>query len=445
MNSTQKQNIANAIQEFNSVEKQFEEIAAQKYQKEQSIDTIIIQDYTLSEIFSYSREVIKKISDRIEQDNWQILPNNVVTQEFGQYQLHLCINEMRQKLMQPNYENAVQKLKALIYYATVNGFWRIPQKIELGIRESSLKKLEERAQLTMEHIDKRAETANATIAQLDEKVNELNKLIVQKQQEFATLQSNQNQSNNLLYNITNANKNAETYNASIEQIKDKCNNVLTDLEQKREKVSNRQNEIEKQMTLINNNLDTLETNTKEKIDLIQKGYDSVSSNVEEVRKMMGYVADGTLSHSFNKRKDNIKKSKNAWMWISFATLALLIAWIYIIFKWLSANTGIVWADILINGIKATPLAFAFGFALTEYSKERNLLEEYAFREAVAVTLTAYLEQLNGDNTEEQKKLLVNTVEKLYTKPIISNKEYKLFNFDTKDLAKTAEHVKEIAK
>ena len=442
MNSSQKQNVANAIQEFNSVEKQFEEIAAKKYQKEQSIDTIIIQDYTLSEIFSYSRDVIKKIAVRIEQDNWQILPNNVVTQEFGQYQLRQCINEMRQWLMQPNYENAVQKTKALIYYATVNGFWQIPQKIELGIRESSLTKLEERAQLTMEHIDKRAETANATIKQLNEKVNELNKLIVQKQQEFATLQSNQNQSNNLLNNISNANNNAEAHNATIEKIKNKCNDVLTDLEQKREKVSS---EIEKHMVLINNNLNSLETNTKEKIDLIQSGYDSVSANVEEVRKMMGYIADGTLSHSFNKRKENIKKSKNIWMWISLFTLLGLIAWVCVVFIWLSANTGIVWADIIINGIKATPLAFAFGFALTEYSKERNMLEEYAFREAVAITLTAYLEQLNGDNTDEQKKLLVNTVEKLYTKPIISAKEYKLINLDTKDIAKAVENAKEIVK
>ena len=220
---------------------------------------------------------------------------------------------------------------------------------------------------------------------------------------------------------------------------------MTDLEQKREKVSSGQNEIEKQMVLINNNLETLETNTKEKIDLIQSGYDSVSSHVEEVRKMMGYIADGTLSHSFNKRKVNIKRSEKLWMWISLGSLALLIVWICVVFIWLSANTGIVWADILINGIKASPLAFAFGFALKEYSKERNLLEEYAFREAVAVTITAYLEQLNGDNTEEQKKLLVSTVEKLYTKPIISNKEYKLFNLDTKDIAKTVEKVKEIAK
>lgn len=443
MNLTQKQNVANAIQEFNSVEKQFEGIAAKKHQNEQSLDTIIIQDYSLAEIFTYSREVINKISDRIGKDNWQILPSNIVTQEFGQYQLHQCIIEMKNGLTQPNYVMACQRLTALIYYATTNGFWQIPQKIELGIRESSLTKLEERAQLTMEHIDKRAETANATIAQLDAKLNELNKLIAQKQQEFATMQSNQNQSNILLNNITNVNKNAEAYNNAVEQIKNKCNTILTDLEKKQEKVLQQQKDIDKQIETANSHLNGFETDSKEKIAAIQSGYDSVSANVEEVRKMMGYIADGTLSHSFNKRKENIKRSANLWMYISLGTLVGLIAWVCVVFILLSANTGIVWADILINGIKATPLAFAFGFALTEYSKERDMLEEYAFREAVAATLTAYLEQLNGDITEEQKKLLINTVEKLYTKPIISDKEYKLFNLNTKDIAKAAEQVKEI--
>ncbi len=445
MNSTQKQNVANAIQEFNNSEKQFEQIASSKYKNEQSIDTIIIKEYTLAEILTSSREVIDKISKRLEMEHWQILPHTVVTQEFGQFSLNQCIVDLRNFLMQGNYDNASARLKALIYYATTNGFWQIPQKIELGIRESSLSKLEERAQLTMEHVDKRAETANATIAQLNEKVNELNTLIAQKQQEFATLQSNQNQSNNLLNNITNFKKNAETFSATIEQTKNKCNDILTDLEKKQGKVTQQQNDIDKQIELANTNIQEFETNSKEKIDSIQSGYDSVSANVEEVRKMMGYIADGTLSHSFNKRKENIKRSEKIWMWVSLGTLLGLIAWVCVVFIWLSANTGIVWADILINGIKATPLAFAFGFALTEYSKERNLLEEYAFREAVAVTLTAYLEQLNGDNTEEQKKLLVSTVEKLYTKPIISNKEYKLFNFDTKDIAKAVEKAKEIAK
>lgn len=445
MNSSQKQNVANAIQEFNSGEIQFDKIAATKYQNKQSLDTIIIQDYTLVEIFAYSREVIKKISVRIEQDNWQILPNTVATQEFGQFPLHQGIINLKRSLDQGDYDVAPNIIKALISYAITNGFWNETPNIDLKMQESSLAKLEERAQLTMEHIDKRAEIANTTIKHLTDKITELNKLIAEKQKEFSVLQTNQTQSNNLLNNIKNFNKNAETFSTTIEQTKNKCNGILTDLEKKQEKVTQQQNDIDKQIELANTNIQEFETNSKEKIDSIQSGYDSVSANVEEVRKMMGYIADGTLSHSFNKRKENIKRSEKLWMWVSLGTLLGLIAWVCVVFIWLSASTGIVWADILINGIKATPLAFAFGFALTEYSKERNILEEYAFREAVAVTLTAYLEQLNGENTEEQKKLLVTTVEKLYTKPIISAKEYKMINIDTKDLAKTAEHVKNMTK
>lgn len=445
MNTTQKQNVANAIQEFNSVEMQFEEIASKKYQNEQSVETIIIQDYPLAEIIAYSREVVKKIADRIEQDNWQILPYNVVTQEFGQFPLQQGILTLKSCLINGNYDTAPNIIKALLYYATINGFWNVPKKIELGIRESSLSNLEGRARLIMEHIKKSAEVANATINQLNGKIVELNELIAHKQQEFVVLQNNQNQSSYLLNNITNLNKNAENQITTIEQIRNKSNTILADLENKQEKMSNQQLDIEKQIELAKSNLFGFEIDSKDKIESIQKGYESVSANVEEVRKMMGYIADGTLSHSFNKRKDNIKRSKNLWMFICLLTLLGLVAWICAVFIRFSANTGVVWADILINGIKTLPLAFAFGFALTEYSKERNLMEEYAFREAVAVTLTAYLEQLKGENSEEQRNLLITTVEKLYTKPVISAKEYKLINIDTKDFAKVVEHFKGITK
>ena len=165
-------------------------------------------------------------------------------------------------------------------------FWHIPHRIELGIRESTLSRLEERAQLTMVHIDERVKIANNTISQLDAKATELNQLVAQKQQEFSTLQNNQNQSNNLLNHITNVNKNAEAHNNAIEQIKTKCNTILTDLEKKQEKVSQQQNDIDKQIELANSTLQEFDANSKEKIDSIQSGYDSVSANVEEVRKMM---------------------------------------------------------------------------------------------------------------------------------------------------------------
>ena len=190
-------------------------------------------------------------------------------------------------------------------------------------------------------------------------------------------------------------------------------------------------------------LNTFNADASSKIAQITSDYDSVSGNAEQVRKMMGYIADGTLSHSFNKRKEDLKKQIKLWLRVSIITVLVAIAWVCIVFTCLSANTGYEWADIIINGIKSSPLFLMLGFALAQYQKERNLLEEYAFRESVAVTLTAYLEQMPEKEDEDKRKMLISTVEQLYTKPVIANKEYDLVKFDTKDLSESTKTLKDI--
>ena len=176
---------------------------------------------------------------------------------------------------------------------------------------------------------------------------------------------------------------------------------------------------------------------------ITTDYDSVSANAEEVRKMMGYIADGTLSHSFNNRKKDLSKRIKNWLIGCCVVAVLTIAWVCAVFFWLKADTGYEWANIVINGIKSSPMFFLLGFALAQYQKERNLMEEYAFRESVAVTLTAYLEQMPNKEDEDKRKLLMTTVEQLYTKPVIANKEYEALRLDSKDISETTKTLKEL--
>lgn len=159
--------------------------------------------------------------------------------------------------------------------------------------------------------------------------------------------------------------------------------------------------------------------------------------------MMGYIADGTLSHSFNSRKTKIQTSVWWWFGGSIASALLMAAWIFVVFTCLKADTGNAIADIFINIAKTSPMIVLFWFALNQYQKERNLLEEYAFREAMAITLTAYLDQLHDEKDEHKRELLLNTVEKLYTKPKISNEGVGLFDCKSKDLVDLVREVKEI--
>lgn len=122
------------------------------------------------------------------------------------------------------------------------------------------------------------------------------------------------------------------------------------------------------------------------------------------------------------------------MWTSLVLFIAAIGWIVFVFSCLKANTGVVWADILINAVKSSLAVFAFGYALNEYGKERNLQEEYAFKESVAITLTAYLERLDSCDKDEMKELLIDTVTKLYEKPVMSNKEWKFGRIKSKDIS-----------
>ena len=120
-------------------------------------------------------------------------------------------------------------------------------------------------------------------------------------------------------------------------------------------------------------------------------------------------------------------------------------WIYVVFTCLTSSTGKIVVDMLINVAKTTPLIALFWFSLKQYSKERNLAEEYAFREAVSVTLTAYANQVvrGEEESNERIDLIRETVEKLYTKPQITNEGIGLFSFKSKDIVDLLKEVKEI--
>ena len=164
--------------------------------------------------------------------------------------------------------------------------------------------------------------------------------------------------------------------------------------------------------------------------------------------MMGFIANGTLAHSFNQQRKRKIWGIVIWGVCTTLSLAALVAWIYVVFTYWSANTSNEWANIIINAIKSSPLAFLFGFSLTHLAKNCIIKEEYAYREAVALTLTAYMERLEGEENPDKKQLLLNTVEKLYTKPILSSDESKSpIKINTKDftdiMAQLTEAVKAI--
>ena len=442
MNANQRQSILDAIVEFEKAD--FETPFKNKYKDTETFDSIVIADYSIAELFAMAKRSVSQLKEFLENGNWQIIPSdNIQIPMYGSITLRNVIINTTYYLNSALYDRAASQIKPLVYFEMMCGFWDQPKRIELGIRESSLKTLEQRAELTMTHIDAREDKVKLLIDELESKKSEIEKLINIKRQELDTLKNNQSESNNILKDIQGASKSATNELSTIETHNKKVQTILDELETAQRKVEEQIKTSDTHITDSKSALDGFNSDAVSKIAQIKSDYESVSHNAEEVRKMMGYIADGTLSHSFNKRKDDLSKQITKWFWASMIITILAIGWVCVVFFWLSANTESEWANILINGIKSSPLFLLLGFSISQYQKERNLMEEYAFRESVAVTLTAYLEQMPEKEDEDKRKMLISTVEQLYTKPVIANKEYGLLKFDSKDLSETSKTLKEL--
>ena len=452
MNTSQRQAILDAIEIFKK--SNFEDAFKNRYKETANIHNVIVAEYSIAELFALTNRAIERLERFLNEGDWRILPSdNIPVFSYGTITLKNTITTIVNCFNSAMYEQAVPHVKSIVYFEMRSGFWNQPKRIELGIRETTLKTLEERAKLTMSHIDAREKNVQLLIETLDAKKKETEILINTKKQELETLKSNQSSSNTILANIKNILLNVTTARNDIVKLKDEAKNIISNL-------NDLQTKIEEQSQICDDNIEESQKSLKKfnneaktKIEEITSSHKEVSTNAEEVRKMMHFIKDGALIHSFNKRKESIQKAVVTWQVLSVISALLMGGWIFIVFKFLNTSiaegtaiansAAIVFANLFINIAKTSPMIVLFWFVLAQYKKERNILEEYAFREAVAATLTAYLDQLEGETDEHKRDLLVKTVDKLYTQPVIANNESLSISLRSKDIAEIAKSIKDI--
>ena len=78
-----------------------------------------------------------------------------------------------------------------------------------------------------------------------------------------------------------------------------------------------------------------------------------------------------------------------------------------------------WQVFLVNTFKALPAVGLLVFTISQYAKERNFQEEYAFKSAVALTINSYAEQLSDKASKDQ--LILDSVGKIYQSPMDQKK------------------------
>ena len=455
MNSAQRQRILDAIVEYQKAD--FDTPFQTKYKETDTntVDTVLVGEYTIAELFAESRKAIDLLNDFLETGNWKVLPSdNVPLSSYGSFSLSSNIANIRNYFASASYEQAAQYVKALVYFEMHCGIWTQNKRGRTSTNKS-LVDLEEKLKLSLLHAKERENKVDELIEVLGNKKTEIEKLISTKRQELETLRINQSESNTILNNIRNIESNTVRLEKSITESDNKTKKIIGSLEDSQSIVSEQISTSKNNIDASKKSLDDFTKEANSKITQISSDFAQVSSHAEEVRKMMHFINDGTLTHSFNKRKRAIWWSALFWRVFCFIGIVALGWWIWYVFTHLHTNlaegtqlsdTGIIiFANLIVNVAKTSPAVVLLWFILAQYKKERHLLEEYAFREAVAATLTSYLDQLDGEQDKNKCTLLMNTVEKLYTQPIMTNgkdstdffksEEFKTFSKACIDIAK----------
>lgn len=135
---------------------------------------------------------------------------------------------------------------------------------------------------------------------------------------------------------------------------------------------------------------------------------------EKLSKATGY----TLFHSFDARQ---KAITGHWIWLVLSVGALVGALLFAS-SVLSGLDSFTVATFVKVGI-TIPTAVLVGFALQQYSRERRLKEEYAFKSAVSLSLEPYrklveeaIEQLTPEERHHLADFLVRSIGTIFEAP-----------------------------
>lgn len=449
MNITQKQTILTEIETIQGFD--FDQMVISQFPENTDFKTIMFGKYNVLDFKSLLFKTLKQLKSELENGLGLMLPNQEnFYNDFGSVTLDSDMQNFRTYLGNiANKDNAAEVLDRLIYYQIRQGFW---DRSRVKLHDVNLDKINA-ADLQLELVQKKLEanleSFNNLKTKFETKIEEVTAFFTTKQQEMAEvtrLLTEATASDTKITELVSASTNKETeIDGILKNIKDKVEVVNQNIE-----------EYEKEFTAIEKNANEqknqLFENIKqsvEKLEFAKQGIEFIESNRLEIIRLTGMAADGTLGSKFDERKITLANGLSFWKWGIPIVTIISIAWVIIVFTLLPAHTDNVWINLLINLLKTSPAFVLLGFVFTQYGKERNLQEEYAFKSAVAMTLTAYSNMLEKNDSEENKtrqEMLHNSIQQVYLQPQIHPKKSdKIYSMNGKHLKEAIETLSDTLK
>ncbi|MCF2946857.1 hypothetical protein L0668_01970 [Paraglaciecola aquimarina] len=446
MNQSQINQVKGHLEEFTSID--LADLIANSLGESPDLMSINIGEYTAKEYFSVVNKVFRQLSEEIDSSYAKTLPFQYnFHNEYGSGNLHQDLANLLNQIKTNNFRASIPQLNKLAHYQAVNGFWEKSKRKYFRSSESNVKDDQERINLVTKHMLKVSERLTRLIEEINEEKEGVNLFLKSKNSELseieALLNASRQHSNEINDLYTKSSTVEERITSTLENSEDKKNDIET-IESESRKLL-----MELKSLLKDNNENTKSNN--ETYSKLVRAFEEKLSYVEEKKEYFeernSYLDDlierevgASLFETFKQRKKELITSIGFWKWTVPITAVATIAWIFFLFG-NGDLSDLAWQVIVVNSLKALPAIGILLFAISQYVKERNFQEEYAFKSAVALTINSYADQLN--ETTNKDKMIMDSVTQIYKSPIHQKtaiKDQNAITASAKELVETAKSI-----
>jgi len=443
MNQNQKNQIQTQIDQY--FQSELPNLIATSY-PDIDEDKAVIGEYSSKEFLSISNKVFNQFKTELEGAYFKSLPFQYqFHNEYGGGDLNSDLANFNAYITSNRFPNAVQHLNRLVHYQAVNGFWEKSKRKYFRSTEDAINGEKERIGLVSKQLEIQTSTLKGLLKEIENSKSNLEQFTESKKKELSEIESLLTASRNHNNEITELHSSATSLSEKIASLLNasEAKKGDTDLlhKESRSELKKLQGELEVQSETIasqNTEYGVLKKSFEEKLSFVEGKFDFFSERNKYLDDLIGREVGVSLFETFKQRKGELSSSISFWKWSVPITAVATIAWIFFLFG-NGDLAGLEWQVIFVNSLKALPAIGLLLFSISQYTKERNFQEEYAFKSAVALTVNSYADQLVVEDNKD--KLIMDSVNEIYKTPLTSKHK----DAETKSLTGTAKELTDVAK
>lgn len=271
-------------------------------------------------------------------------------------------------------------------------------ELEIGLEsKNKIEQYTNEAQTIIENFKKMVATSDENTKKIAENLSQTTKIENLAAAKLTTIQQNENTTTNHLVA-------SKASNAEIKSLEEKIKEFYAQINQYKLKITETEEEAKK----------TVQNNKTETSQLVSELRELENQIKDQIIKATGH----SLFHSFQTRQETLVKSKQFWGYALGAVLSLALIWSL----WLQFTTDDFNRFFYLKLSLSLPLIYAITFCTMQYSHERRLEEEYAFKSNISISLIPYqelVEKLVSNKPEEVEKytsFIIDSINKVFASP-----------------------------